>query len=223
MELATAIAQGGNFDPAPEGMHRAVCYRFVDLGTQTFEYKGETKRQRKVLLSWELVDTEEEFEVDGQTIRRPFTIHKKFTWSMHEKGNLRPFLEAWRGKRFKDEDLAAGGFDAQRLIGAPCYMQVMHNEKDDRVYANIASINPLPPQLKDGMPTKPHHQPLYLAMSPPERWDQSAFDALSEKMQQQVKDSPEYKAIFEPETINPAHPQEREDFTSDDLEDSIPF
>lgn len=218
MELATANTGGGDFAPAPEGMHRAVCYRFVDLGTQTVEYKGETKRQRKVLLSWELVDTEDSFEHDGQTIKRPFTVHQKFTWSMHEKGNLRPFLEAWRGKRFRDEDLAKGGFDAQKLVGAPCYMQVMHNEKGDRVYANIASINPLPPQLKEGMPAKPHNQPLYLAMSPPERWDQAAFDALSEKMQQQIQDSPEYKEIFDPEPASgQADPGEQF------LEDEVPF
>lgn len=222
MELVTAQSNGGgNFTPAPEGMHRAVCYRFVDLGTHDVEYQGKTKRQRKVLLSWELVDTEDEFEYEGKTIKRPFTIHQRFTWSMHEKGNLRPFLEAWRGRRFKDEDLAAGGFDAQKLVGAPCYMQVMHNEKGDRVYANIASINPLPPQMKEGMPDKPHNQPLYLAMTPPERWDQHAFEDLPERMQEEIKGSPEYEEIFAPKD----KPAETDPGVNalDDFEDTIPF
>lgn len=219
MELATANnGGGGDFAPAPEGMHRAICYRFVDLGTQDVEWQGQIKKQRKVLLSWELVDTEDSFEHDGQTIKRPFTIHQRFTWSMHEKGNLRPFLESWRGKRFRDEDLAVGGFDAQKLIGAPCYMQVIHNEKGDRVYANIASINPLPAQLKEGMPARPHSQPLYLAMSPPERWDQAAFEALPERMQETIKASPEYEAIFNPPSQDkPGDPGESA------LDDDIPF
>jgi hypothetical protein len=218
MELSTANGGSGrDYEPAPEGMHRAVCYRFVDLGTQTVEWKGQTKHQRKVLLSWELVDTEEEFvDGDGHTVRQPFSIHQRFTWSMHEKGNLRPFLESWRGRRFKDEDLASGGFDAQKLINAPCYMNVIHNEKDGRVYANIGSINPLPPQMKEGMPAM-HNKPLYFGMTPVERFDKHALAALSDKMQETIKASPEYRAILDPK------PQTQGDPADNALDDDIPF
>ena len=36
---------GGNFTPVPAGNHVAICYRFIDLGTQTVEWKGAKKNQ----------------------------------------------------------------------------------------------------------------------------------------------------------------------------------
>lgn len=217
MELATATT-GGDFKPAPEGMHRAICYRFVDLGTQETDYKGEIKRQRKILLGFELADAIEEFEFDGRQERRPFSVQARFTWSMHEKGNLRPFLESWRGKRFKDEDLAAGGFDAKRLVGVPAYLNVLHNEAGGKTYANISSINPLPAAMKADLP-QPHNPLVYLALQG-DRFEQTVFDGLTERLRATIAASPEYKALHGED-----HQQSKpvEDFSSDTLDDDIPF
>ena len=43
-----------DFELTPAGSHVAVCYRIVDLGTQLIEYNGETKKQHKIMVGWEL-------------------------------------------------------------------------------------------------------------------------------------------------------------------------
>lgn len=94
------------FELAPAGTHIAVCYRVIDLGTQETTFKGEVKHQHKILISWEIPD---EKMKDG----RPFTIGKRYTWSMSEKANLRNDLESWRGK-FTAADFGPNGFKIGR-------------------------------------------------------------------------------------------------------------
>lgn len=207
MEIATAT-QGSDFAPPPAGSHRARCFRFVDLGTQLTEYQGQKKQQHKIMLSFELCDEMDEF--DGE--EAPFTVHQRFTWSMHEKGNLRPFLESWRGMAFSDADLAPGGFDARNLVGVPCLLNVIHATRDGRTYANIASISPLPKSMKDDIPAM-HNAPSYIALTK-DRFDQGAFDALSGRIKETVKASPEYIEMMG---------KPREDFSAPDLDDEIPF
>jgi len=219
MELATAQS-GGDFTLPPPGMHRAICYRFLDLGTQEVEWKGETKHQRKVSLAFELVDEIDEFEWEGNQVKRPFSVHARFTWSMHEKGNLRPFLESWRGKGFSDSDLEPGGFDAKNLVGAPCYLNVIHNESNGRTYANIKAITPLPKTAKEGMPM-PHNEQVYCSLQE-DRFSWDVFNALHEKTQATIQRSPEYRKIAgvvddAPQTNGAPPPSDG------DMDDEIPF
>lgn len=78
--------EGGNFSPVPAGNHIAICYRLIDLGTQLVEWKGAKKTQRKVLISWELPN---ELMTEGEYAGQPFTIGRRYTWSMSDKANLR--------------------------------------------------------------------------------------------------------------------------------------
>lgn len=217
MDLSTANT-GGDFTPPPEGVHRAKCYRFIDLGTQRVEFKGEVKHQRKVMLSFELTDEMDEF--DGQ--EAPFTVHQRFTWSMSEKGNLRPFLEAWRGRKFTDADLAPGGFNTKNLIGVPCMLNVTHTTKEGRTYANIASISPIPKALRD-QPQEQFNDSVYLTLEKSE-FDADVFASLSDKLRAIIASSPEYetatgRARLEdiPGGTRPAGGEE------EDFEDTIPF
>lgn len=216
MEVSTAT-QGAAFAPPPSGAHRALCYRFVDLGTQKIEYQGEVKHQRKVMLSFELVDEHDEFEIDGKKIKAPFTVHQRFTWSMHEKGKLRPFLESWRGRAFADGDLKPGGFDTKNLIGVPCMLNVIHATRDGRTYANISGVSPLPARLKEDMPAL-HNPRCYVALEK-ERFNKDAYDTLSERVREAIEQSPEWKRL---NGIEAGEPQ-RESFTRDDIDDDIPF
>ena len=75
-----ATSSGKDFELAPVGVHPARCYRVIDLGTQTTEWQGQTKKAHKVMLTWELLGDER--MADG----RPFSISKRFTASTHEKG-----------------------------------------------------------------------------------------------------------------------------------------
>src|SRR5262245_51935946 len=107
---------GGDFTPPPAGTHAAICYRLVDLGTQMGEYKGQPKEQHKIVVSWELVDENMD---DG----KPFSIHQRYTFSLHEKAKLRADLESWRGRTFTEEELNA--FDLENLLGKPCLVSIV--------------------------------------------------------------------------------------------------
>jgi hypothetical protein len=136
--IATA-GETKNFTPAPPGLHQAVCVDVVDMGILEVSYAGKTKQQHKVRVVWQLEDTME----DG----KPFIAQKRYTLSLYEKAALRKDLESWRGKTFTRDEEA--GFDIERLIGVNCFLNVVHVDKDGKVYANVAGVVP----LKKGMPT----------------------------------------------------------------------
>jgi hypothetical protein len=124
--MPVIVQSGGDFEPAPEGLHRAVCVDVVDLGPQTTPW-GE---RHKVKLIWEL-----SCQMDNG---RPFTISKRYTASLHAKSNLNKDLTRWRGRPFTSEELA--GFDLEQVIGAPCQVLVQHAEKDGSVYGNVTAV-----------------------------------------------------------------------------------
>lgn len=177
--------EGGNFELTPAGTFVAVCYRFIDLGTQQSEYMGETKIKRKVLLSWELAD---ELMADG----RPFSASKSYAWSMHEKATLRKDLEAWRGKAFTDEDFEGpNAFNTKKLLGAPCMLTITHTTKEGKTYSNIASIGKL---LRGVTPPPLVNKLQYLALVPDE-FDAEIYGGLSDNLKAKIASSPEYQEI----------------------------
>lgn len=193
-----------NFVPPPEGTHVAICYRLLDLGTQQSEFQGQTKRLHKIMMSWELP---EELMDDGQ----PFTVHQRYTFSLHEKAKLRADLEAWRGRAFTEEEI--GGFDMEVLLGKPCLVTIIHTENGGRVYANVKTISRLPKSMK--APDAPINivQSFYLRDP---NW--TLFDSLSDGLKEVIKKSPEYaEAIKTNVSDAPAEVPKR------DLDDDIPF
>ena len=121
----------GEFTPAPEGLHPAVCCDVVDRGVVESQW-GES---HQVEVRWQLEDK------DPKT-NRPFMVQRRYRLSLHEKSSLRPMLEAWRGRKFSQEELE--GFDLEKLIGVNCQVQVIHNIKDNGVYANVQAVVPAP-------------------------------------------------------------------------------
>lgn len=202
---------GGDFELVPAGNHLAICYRFIDLGTQLVEYKGAQKTQRKILISWELPN---ELLTTGDYAGQPFTMGKKYTWSMSEKANLRKDLESWRGKAFTDDDFEGPNrFNARKLIGAPCMLSVVHESRDGNTYANIKAIAALPKGMEK---PKPVTTPVYFSLEK-EFFDNSVLDNLSDKLKEIIKGSPEYREIVEgvpyiPPKNEPNH-----------LDDEVPF
>lgn len=129
-----AKANKGDFTPAPEGLHRAVCVDVVDIGMVA----GQFGLKHKVEIRWQ---TEERIPATN----KPFLVVKRYGLSLHKKSVLRPDLESWRGKSFTDEE--AGGFDLERLIGANCQINVVHNSTDSGTYANVKTVVPAPKGL----------------------------------------------------------------------------
>lgn len=187
MELPKA--EGGNFEPTPAGTFVARCYRFLDLGSHEQVFQGESKGlKRLIMISFELPT---ELMSEGPNAGKPFTVSKRYTWSTHEKANMRKDLESWRGAKFNDADFGPGGFNVRNLLGVPATLTIVHSEKDGSIYANIASIGKamkgvgVPPQI---------NQSVYLSLEKP-LFDGGAFDGLSDKLKDFIRGTPEYRSL----------------------------
>lgn len=119
------------FDPCPEGLHLAVCVDVVDLGLQPSQWGD----KHKVQLRWQV-------EAEHAQARR-FEVRKLYTLSLADKATLRKDLEAWRGRKFSEEELA--GFDLEKLIGVNAQVQVLHNVTGDgTTFANVTTVVSVP-------------------------------------------------------------------------------
>lgn len=124
---------------APEGLSQAVCVDVVDLGLEETKWGA----KQKVRLAWQ---TNETYQDEKTKKERRFVVIAKYTLSLNEKATLRHHLEAWRGKKFTKEEL--DGFDLEKLIGANCQLQIIHNIADNgKTYANIQAIVPIHPTM----------------------------------------------------------------------------
>lgn len=203
-------SENGSFELTPAGTFTAICYRFLDRGTQMNEFNGDRKTRREVMLTWELCG---ELMDDG----RPFSASKTYTWSMHEKATLRKDLEAWRGKSFTDDDFdGPNAFNTKKLLGAPCTLTITHVTKGDRTYANVASIGKAMKGVE--IPALVNSK-IYLALVKDE-FDSTVFAGLSDKMREIIAGSPEYRELMlgserhdDPSGYNSGHA----------LDDDIPF
>jgi hypothetical protein len=201
-------SSGGDFKPIPEGTYVAVCVRVIDLGTQISTFKGADKLQRKVLVAWEVPD--EIVEYEGE--KRPALIMQRYTASLADKANLRKHLEAWRGRRFTEEELR--GFDLKNVLGKPCQMQILHSE--DGAYANVAAIMALPKGMASPVP---FHPIVHFSLDRDE-FSEGVYDGLSDKLKAQIAQSPEYKEAV---GIAPRRDDRPSENFHADLDDEIPF
>ncbi|MBO6573169.1 MAG: hypothetical protein JJ958_12090 [Balneola sp.] len=113
----------------PDGLHSAVLVDAVDLGKQ--ESPWGAKHKLSLVFETQLQDEE----------GNQYILAKRYTWSLHEKSNLRKDLERFRGQKFTLDELAHG-VDLEAFIGMSCNILVVHNEKEEQVYANIESVLP---------------------------------------------------------------------------------
>jgi hypothetical protein len=137
MAITASAQSGAKFDPIPAGLHHAICYGIIDVGTQPSN-NPQFKPSRKVVFLFELPD--ERINIDGKDLPRGTST--KFTLSLGDKSKLRPALQSWRGRPFTDEELK--GFDITKVLGANAYVNITHETKDGKTYANVTTINPLP-------------------------------------------------------------------------------
>ena len=183
---------GGDFEQCPAGSFAARCYQIIDLGHQTFEWKGEAKVAPKVRITWEL----NEMMQDG----RPFSISREYTASIGDKANLRKDLEAWRGRPFTATELQ--NFSLENVLGAPCLLGVVHKPSKDgsKVYANVGSIMALP----KGMPSPELVNPA--VKFDIGTFDQKVFDGLSSYVQKKILMSKELEENGIPQSSSQDEP-----------------
>jgi hypothetical protein len=185
--ILTDSTGGAAFAPCPAGSYLARCIRVIDIGTVTSDYQGETKSARKVLLAFEILDEENRRDDGG-----PYIISKRYTASLHEKAALRKDLASWRGRDFTPEELK--GFDLSAVLGKDAFISVVHTTKDGKTFANLASIMKAPRGM--AAPEGTGTEPLLLWDLTKPDWD--VFAQLSPKLQEQIKASPEFKALRKP-------------------------
>lgn len=175
------LKSAGDFKQVPEGPHAAMLYSLIDMGTQEGTYQGKpAKPKRKIAMRFELHGVDAAMD-DG----RPMSIGKTFTLSSSSKGNLRPFMEGWRGKAFSDEEFEA--FDLKNMLGKPAIITVV----EDGEYRVINGVS----RLMSGMVAPVQFNPsIYLSLDP-EEYDGQMFDMLSDKMKETIRLSPEWKAL----------------------------
>ena len=174
--MKTPVNAGTDFELAPTGWQVARCYAVIDLGTHVDEEYG--KEIHRIRIYWELPLTKRE---DG----KPFMIASRYTFSHHEKSNLRKMLESWYGKKFDSKKLdEQGGFDMSKILERPAFINVTHSE--DGRFANIGAIGPLP----DGMTCPPQvNKTVLFSLA---EFDQSVFDGLPQKTKELIMKSGEY-------------------------------
>ncbi len=124
----------------------AICNMVTDLGLQDTPFG--TKQQ--IYIRWELPNERLEYEKDGVKHEGPMSIGSFYTASLSEKANLRRDLEGWRGRAFTPEELE--GFDVFHVLGAPCQVNVIHNEKDK---ARVTGVMGWPKGVEKPSPENP--------------------------------------------------------------------
>lgn len=207
MSLIISEKTGGSFTPLPAGTHMAVCYMMVDEGTQ---YNENFKNfSHKIRIGWEVPG--ETVEVDGE--QKPRVISKEYTASLSQKANLRKDLESWRGKAFTPEELKH--FDLKSIVGAPCMINVIHNEYNGNTYAKVSGVMAVP----KGIPKPGLSEPPTVF----ELTDDTDFsdlpNLLPEWLEKIVKNSQEYlSTLSEPPVMDEDIPPEEQDEL-----DNIPF
>ena len=192
MAIIATNTGGANFEPIATGNYPARCYSMIHIGTTDEVILGVAKRLNKVRITWELPTELKVFkEENGE---QPHVISKEFTLSMHEKATLRGFLKNWRGKDFTDDEAKA--FDIEKLIGAPCMLNISHKTKKDGsgVYAEIGSIGTMP----KGFACPDQINPSFVFTY--ENFDEDKFNTLPDYLKAKMVNSDEYKSA-----VNGAH------------------
>lgn len=136
MPIKASASSNSQSTPVSAGSHHAVCYGVVAIGTQPSEKFAPRK---KVIILWELPHERGDF---GDKTNVPRVISKRYTLSLGERASLKADLQNWRGKPFTPAELNA--FEIDRLIGANCFLGVVHEDRNGRTYANVTSVMPLP-------------------------------------------------------------------------------
>ena len=183
-------------EQVPAGTHIARCYSMIHIGTTTWEYLGEKRETDKVRISFELPNELRTFSEDQG--EQPMVIDKEYNLTMFEKANLRKDLESWRGKAFSEKE--AQDFDILKLIGVPCSLGVIHKDTaKGATYARIGSISGLPKGMK--APDQINETQIF---DYNENFDPDLIEQLPSWIQDQIKETPEWKEATGSEENKPS-------------------
>lgn len=176
---------GGTFTPAPSGVHAFVCVGLYVLGNIDSSFNGHPKKEKKLILAFELVNTNHVFKEGSAP--EPFIVHKEFTHSLHEQANLRKMLGAWRGTAFTDAECKV--YNIYKILGGAGSLNILHESKDGKTQAKIASFLQAIPNTPEARTPKRYYN---VGKQP---FDKAAFDAMPAWIQKKAITADEYKAL----------------------------
>lgn len=173
--------EGTDRELPEDGTYPFVCIQVVDLGTQKSE---KYEDQRKASFAFQLVD---EQTSAGEAV----VVYRKFPLKVGPKSHLGQALKSWLGV----EVPRGAEFDFDEVLGASGMLTIQQTEPDSagKVYANIVSLVKAP----KGMKIKKATEPIFSLWLDEQEFDQDVFDGLPEFVQEQIKESDEYKAVQE--------------------------
>ena len=172
-------------EPIPAGVHHAICFGVIELGTQE-PTDPKYNKNKKIVIMWELphetIDTPEGI--------KPRVISNDYTQSIDKKATLRGVLESWRGRAFTADEL--NRFALDNILGVNCQLNIVHKQgiaDPSRTFARIQGVVPL---VKGMAPLKPTNKIIKydIPTSGPFEIPESIPEWIAEK----IKNSDEYKA-----------------------------
>lgn len=169
----------------PEGTMLARIIEIVYIGTVKTQWQGQEKEVPKLRLTWEL-PTEKHVFKEGEA-EKPFVISQEYTHSMGKKANLRPLTEAIIGTSLTDDE--AFNFDHDNLLGLPCQITVIHEDKETGTYAKVSAVS----QLLKGVACPPPINDIKKLSF--DKWDEKYFQALPQFIKIKIESSKEYKKM----------------------------
>lgn len=203
----------GNFKLIPVGMHRAIFTGLFDLGLQP---GGQYDPAYKVAITWHTPDQLTE-PTDG-TPGRPMSITQVMTFSMHKKSNLRKMIENYYGKAFPSEE-DARNFDLKHLLGRACLINVKHDTKGEKTYANVSTVSPLMSGMEKPTWTG---ELLYYYEEMPLHEKQEVYPKIPEWLRNKIDNQLNPKAAT-PSPKSAEAGQAGDDAAPDEMDDDIPF
>ena len=182
---ATTNSSSKKFEIIPAGSYPARCYSMIEMGTNQETYQGVDKMVNKVRITWELPTETMVFKEERGP--EPRVISKEFSLSMHEKANLRGFLESWRGRSFTDNEAKA--FDVTNLLGVPCLLSITHKTANNgNTYANISSVSLLPKGMECPEMINERQELSF------DNFKEELFESLPDFIKEKIQTSQEYQS-----------------------------
>ena len=116
--MAITVSQSTSqpdYEQVPQGMHKAVCYRFIDAGTTDEDYAGTVSKKHKFFLFWELPECRTADD-------RPMSIFHEYTFSLYEGSKFYKHLTSWMNRPLNEAEKKS--FDLTSVLGKGCKVSV---------------------------------------------------------------------------------------------------
>lgn len=128
MTTSLMLSSTPEYLPAPEGIHNARIVTVADIGFQIDSWST----KRKLIVTFELVDEPLENSEKGLN----FAVSRTYSATLGKRASLRELVENITGKL-----VGAGNTDIfEVLLDRPCQVQIVHEDRDGKTYANIRSV-----------------------------------------------------------------------------------